>query len=220
MLAVDDDLRNRARGKFWLRVGSRTDPVALHAGDLIVLPHGGVHALLDSPDGTTHPVAEAIAGQLLDRFGPVVNNGDGQPASILCGYFHLDRDPPHPLLEALPELIHVHGADSHDLAWLQSSLNFMIQETRTARPGAEAVVDRLAAALFIQVLRACIERSDAPPGMLAALADRRIGAALDLMLRQPRARWTLRRWRETSACHVPRSRRAFTSWSGKRCFDT
>jgi AraC-like DNA-binding protein len=179
------------RGNFWLRMPARRDLIPLHAGDLIVLPHGGAHALLDAPDGAPRPVAEVIAGQSLDGYGPVVNDGEGAPASILCGYFRFDRDPPHPLLDALPELIHIQGADSHDLAWLQSSLNFMIQETRTAKPGAEAVVDRLAAVLFIQVLRAYIERSDSPPGMLAAFADRRIGAALELMHRQPQDPWTL-----------------------------
>jgi AraC-like DNA-binding protein len=195
------------RGNFWLRVPSRSDPIALHAGDLIVLPHGGAHALLDAPDGTARPVAEVIAGQSLDHFGPVVNDADGPPASILCGYFRFDRDPPHPLLDALPQLIHIHGTDSHELAWLQSSLNFMIQETRTARPGAEAVVDRLAAVLFIQVLRAYVERSDSPPGMLAALSDRQIGAALELMHRQPQNAWTL----EALARRIGLSRSVFAA---------
>jgi transcriptional regulator GlxA family with amidase domain len=121
----------------------------------------------------------------------VVNEGDGQPASILCGYFRFDRNPPHPLLDALPTLIHVKGADSQDLAWLNATLNFMIHETRAARPGAEAVVDRLAAVLFIQVLRAYIESSESSPGMLAAFADRQIGAALELMHRRPTEAWTL-----------------------------
>jgi AraC-like DNA-binding protein len=179
------------RGNFWLRVADRREPIALHAGDLVVMPQGGAHALLDSPGGAARPVAEIVAGQSLDRYGPVVNEGDGQPASILCGYFRFDRNPPHPLLDALPTLIHVKGADSQDLAWLNATLNFMIHETRAARPGAEAVVDRLAAVLFIQVLRAYIESGESSPGMLAAFADRQIGAALELMHRRPTEAWTL-----------------------------
>ncbi|MBI3042290.1 MAG: cupin domain-containing protein [Betaproteobacteria bacterium] len=67
-----------------------------------------------------------------------------------------DRDHPHPLVAALPSLIHIRGTDSHDFAWLQTAIHFMIKETRTAKPGAEAVVNRLAEVLFVQMVRAHI----------------------------------------------------------------
>jgi AraC-like DNA-binding protein len=195
------------RGNFWLRVPDRSEPIALHAGDLVVMPRGGAHALLDSPDRPARPVGDVVAGQSLDRYGPVVNEGDGQPASILCGYFRFDRSPPHPLLDALPALIHVKGTDSQDLTWLNATLNFMIHETRAARPGAEAVVDRMAAVLFIHVLRAYVEGSDAPSGMLAAFTDRQVGAALELMHRRPGEAWTL----EALARQVGMSRSVFAA---------
>ena len=70
------------------------------------------------------------------------NDGDGQPASILCGYFQYRRENAHPVLAALPPLIHIRNADSQDLAWLQTALNFMIHETRAARPGAAGRASR------------------------------------------------------------------------------
>lgn len=181
------------RGNFWLRLADRDEPLALRAGDLVVLPHGGAHALLDSPDGAARPVEEVIAGQSLDHYGPVTNDGQGEPASILCGYFRCSRDSRHPVLAALPDVIHIRHSGRHDLAWLQTSLDFMIHETRTARPGAEAVVDRLVGVLFIQMVRAYVEQAEAPPGMLAAFADPQIGAALELMHRSPKDDWTLER---------------------------
>jgi AraC-like DNA-binding protein len=195
------------RGNFWLRLPGRKDPIALQGGDLVVLPHGGAHALLDSPRGVARPVEAVIAGQRLDHYGPVSNDGDGQPASILCGYFRFERDYQHPVLAALPSLIHIRNTDSQDLAWLQASLNFMIHETRAARAGAEAVVDRLAGVLFIQVVRSYIEQRESPPGMLAAFADKKIGAALELMHGTPHDPWTL----ETLARRVGVSRSVFAA---------
>jgi AraC family transcriptional regulator, activator of mtrCDE len=67
----------------------------------------------------------------------------------------------------------------------------MIHETRVARPGAEAVVNRLAGVLFVQMVRAHIEQSKSPPAMLAAIADKQVGAALELMHQAPQDGWTL-----------------------------
>lgn len=193
------------RGSFWLRVPERDEPLALRAGDLVVLPQGGAHALLDSPEGAARPVDEVVAGQSLERYGPVTNDGQGEPASILCGYFRCRRDNRHPVLDALPALIHVRDTGAHDLAWLRTSLEFMIHETRTARAGAEAVVDRLAGVLFIQMVRAYVAQTETPPGILAAFADGPIGAALELMHRNPKEAWTLQRL----AYRVGASRSAF-----------
>jgi transcriptional regulator GlxA family with amidase domain len=82
-----------------------------------------------------------------------------------------------------------------------------IHETRTAKPGAEAVVNRLAEVLFVQMVRAYIAQAEAPQGMLAAIADRQIGAALRHMHQALREPWTLARL----AQQVGMSRSAFAA---------
>lgn len=195
------------RGNCWLRMPDRSAPIALHGGDLVAFPRGHAHSLVDAPDGATRPAEEIIEGQNLDDYGPVTHGGSGLPASVLCGYFKLDREHPHPLVAALPSLIHIRGTDSHEFAWLQTAMNFMIHETREARPGTEAVVNRLAEVLFVQMVRAYIAQSDAPPGMLAAIADRKIGAALRHMHQAPQQPWTL----ASLAQRVGMSRSAFAA---------
>ncbi len=195
------------RGNCWLRIAGRSDPIPLQGGDLVAFPHGDAHSLIDAPDGMARPAEEIVQGQNLDHYGPVTYGGTGLPATVLCGYFQFDRDHPHPLVAALPALIHIRGTDSHDFAWLQTALNFMIHETRAARPGAEAVVNRLVEVLFVQLVRAYIEQSQAPPGMLAAIADKQIGAALQLMHQAPQDPWTL----ATLAQQVGMSRSAFAA---------
>jgi AraC-like DNA-binding protein len=195
------------RGSCWLRIPGRREPIALHGGDLVAFLHGGAHRLVDEPGREARPAEEILAGQNLEHYGPVTHGGGGLPASILCGYFEFDRDSLHPLVAALPPFIHLRGTDSSEFAWLQTALNFMIHETRTARPGAEAVVNRLAGVLFVQMVRAYIEQSKSPPAMLAAIADRQIGAALALMHQAPHDAWTL----ETLARRAGMSRSALAS---------
>lgn len=52
-----------------------------------------------------------------ENYGPVTYGG-GLPATVLCAYFQFDRDHAHPLVAALPSLIHIRGTDSHEFAWL------------------------------------------------------------------------------------------------------
>lgn len=179
------------RGSCWLRMPGLSAPIPLHGGDLVAFPHGDPHGLVDSPEGAARPAEEIVQGQSLDHYGPVTYGGNGLPATVLCGYFELDRDRPHPLVAALPSLIHIRGTDSDDFAWLQTTIQFMIQETRTARPGADAVVNRLAEVLLVQMVRAYIAQAGTPPGMLAAIADKQIGSALQLMHQAPQQPWSL-----------------------------
>lgn len=165
--------------------------IPLQGGDVVAFLHGGAHGLVDAPERAERPASEIIEGQSLENFGPVTHGGGGLPASILCGYFEFDRDGLHPLVAALPPLIHLRGTETSEFAWLQTSLNFMIHETLAARPGAEAVVKRLAGVLFVQMVRAYVEQSKSPPAMLAAIADKQVGAVLALMHKDPAKAWTL-----------------------------
>lgn len=195
------------RGNCWLRVAGRKQLVPLAGGDLVVLPRGDAHSLIDSPDSRARPADEIVRGQSLDNYGPVTYGGAGLPADVLCGYFEFERNRSHPIVAGLPALVHIRNTDRDDIAWLQAALNFMIHETKAAKPGAELVVNRLVEVLFIQVIRAYLQQADAPPGIWAAIADKRIGAALQLMHQAPQKGWTL----ETLARQVGLSRSAFAA---------
>ncbi|MEW5710572.1 MAG: AraC family transcriptional regulator [Pseudomonadota bacterium] len=179
------------RGSCWLRLPGQPAPIPLHGGDLAVFLRGDPHELIDAPESEAIPAEKLLADQDLEGYGPVAHGGGGALTTILCGYFKFDRDTRHPLLAALPPFILIRGADSHDFSGLKTTLDLMLQETKAGRPGAEAVVDRLAEALFILMLRAYIQQSPAPPGMLAALTDRQIAAALAHLHRAPEQSWTL-----------------------------
>lgn len=188
--APSADFHLIVRGNCWVQTPERKEPIAVQAGDLIAFLHGGAHRLMAAPGTPTRPVGQIIGEQDLSHYGPVIHGGGGQPATLLCGYFEFDRDTLHPLVASLPSFIHLRGTDTTEFAWLQTAVNFMIHETRAARPGSEAVVNRMAGVLFVQMLRAYVEQSGETT-LLAATADKQIGAVLELMHRCPQDPWGL-----------------------------
>lgn len=199
------------RGNCWVRMARYKEPIPLGSGDLVVFPHGDPHSLLDAPESAARPAEEILEGQSLDDYGPVIYGGAGRPAEVLCGYFEFERSRTHPIVAALPAMVHIRSTDTIDLAWLQSVITFMIHETRAARPGSELVLNRLSEVLFVQMVRAHLQQSDAPPAIWSAIADKQIGAALQLMHGAPKSDWTL----DALARQVGMSRSAFASKFGR-----
>lgn len=179
------------RGTCWVKVAGEETPVCLHAGDLVVFPHGHAHLLLDAPGSEALPAEAIVGSRSIEHYGPVVYGSGGNPANILCGYFEFDRNDRSPLLEALPPFIHIEGADATEFSWLQMTINFICHETRSVRPGTVAVVDRLVEVLFTQIMRAYIAQSETPPGILGVIADPKLGIAMNAMHQRPEYAWSL-----------------------------
>lgn len=189
-----------ARGSCWVKVAGEKNPVCLQTGDVVVFPHGDAHELLDAPTSVALP-AEAIVGkQIVENYGPVVFGSGGASANILCGYFQFDRNIRSPLLDSLPPFIHIQGADATEFSWLQTTINFICHETRAVRPGTEAVVNRLVEVLFTQIMRAYIAQtaSTTQRGILGAIADPKIGLALNAMHQKPELNWSLEELAQTA----------------------
>jgi AraC-like DNA-binding protein len=192
------------RGQCWLARPGEKEPIPLQAGDVVVFLDGSRHRLLDTPRGKALSPEKIIGDQSLANFGPVAYGGGGAPVTILCGYFRFSRDSAHPLLAALPDFMHVPGAQFGDA---DAIIGLMQRETKHAAPGTEAVVDRLSEVLFIQILRAHIQQSESATGILVALRDRKVCAALGCMHQNPEKPWTL----ESLATELGMSRSAFAA---------
>lgn len=195
------------RGNAWLRVPGAAHPIALQGGDFVAVLGGGAHSLSDLPDGPIQPIEQLVDQKRLAGYGPVRFGGDGLPAQLLCGYFTFDRSNLHPLVSALPPVIHLRAGELPQASWLQTTLQFMQHETQSGRPGAEAVVNRLVGVLFIQMVRRYFEQYPQKAGVLAGMADRHVGRSLELMHQSPQSRWSL----ETLARQVGLSRSALAT---------
>lgn len=195
------------RGNACLRVAGQSQPLALQGGDFVAMLGGGEHSLADHADSATRPVAELVDPRALGSFDSLRLGGDGMSTQLLCGYFSFDRSTLHPLISALPGLIHLRGGDLPQAAWLQTTLQFMQSEVEAGRPGAEAVVKRLVGVLFIHMVRRHFEQNPSSANLLAGMADRHIGLSLQLLHQSPQAAWTL----ESLARQVGLSRSALAT---------
>jgi len=192
------------RGQCWLFTDTQETPLALSGGDIVIFPLGDAHWIADHPDHARLPGPQVLEAIRQHR-APF---GEGPTSTTLvCGHFELDRDLDHPFIQALPHLIYIRGRGQHQLTWLETATNVIIQETDSGRPGAEVVVNRLAEVLFIQALRTYMEQSNLTQGYFAALKDPFINQALRLIHAQPEAPWKL----ATLARRVGLSRSAFAN---------
>lgn len=174
--------------------------VRLAAGDIVVFPQGGAHRL--------HAGTPEQARALVDVPGPaplrwVSNDGAGAPTGILCGQFVFDDGARRVLQPALPAMIVVHASSRPDFAGLLALVTMLRSEADSARPGAAAVVAQLSGALFTLLLRAWLDDGPTTPGLLAVLADRRLGPALRLMLAQLERSWLVEEL--AAACFMSRA---------------
>lgn len=166
-----------SRGSCYLHLDSEPEPRALRGGDLCVFPRGGWHLL--TPERTPRAPGSR-AGE----------PGAGPSTNLVCGAFELDAGTPAALLDALPDVIVV-PAEQVD-AGFRNLLQLLADESLSARPGAKVVMDRLADALLVMVLRHHLgDATQVSRGILAAIADARLGRALLAMHQRPGESWSL-----------------------------
>ena len=175
------------RGRCWVRSGSE-EPFSLNAGDVVVFPHGDPHALLHDVDAEPVP-AERLLAQGRAEGASVSFGGTGESVTLMCGHFERDSRLEHPLFATLPARIHVPASEVSDGSWMITATELAVMESSAGRPGSGAVVDRLAEALLIQVLRGWSESVQHSQTFLAALTDEALSRAISLVHRHPARPW-------------------------------
>ena len=125
------------------------DPVPLHTGDLILMPHGHVHRLQSERLVPTVKFTDLMVGNPPRKPGLITAGGTGAMTVITCGHLTFDRAELHPLLTRLPPLIHIQGGEDSSQEWLQVTSRLISDEVRTGRMGSAALLDRLGGVLPI-----------------------------------------------------------------------
>ncbi|MEU3482110.1 AraC family transcriptional regulator [Streptomyces sp. NPDC033754] len=182
--------------------------VELATGDVVFLPHGTGHLLVDSPDSPDFPASATVVDAeecvpvpsaspyVSDRVDPT---GRGGPVTaLLCGTYQLDPSRTHPLLHGLPDLIHLPAARPGRPPELAAAVELLAAELRRPRLGTDAAVPALLDTLLLYILRIWFaeQAAAAAPGAsgwAAALADPAVTAALHALHRSPDAPWTVER---------------------------
>jgi AraC-like DNA-binding protein len=166
----------------------------LAAGDLALVPHGRGHLLRSDPGARILGRADLLPQDYLGEHYSVLRiDGGGTPARLVCGVLEMERAGAAHVLDLLPSVLHLGGREAASAGWLPVVLGLLTDEIRHDRPGAEAVVTRLADVLVIQAIRAWLESAGTVPGWLRALRDPQVGRVLALVHRAPGEPWTLDR---------------------------
>jgi AraC-like DNA-binding protein len=168
--------------------------VLLRSGDLALVPHGRGHVLRSSESARVAGRADLLPQELLGEHYSVMRlGGGGARAGLVCGVVEPDRPGAAHLVDLLPPVLHLGGEGTERPGWLPVLLGLLTDEVRHERPGAEAVVTRLADVVVIQAIRAWIDDGGTGPGWLRALRDPQVGRAVALVHRSPGDPWTLER---------------------------
>jgi AraC-like DNA-binding protein len=182
------------RGKGYLCVAGDDGLLPLHEGDVVLLPGGEEHSIVETPD------APLFRNLELDQWGEcaLMRWSDAPTAVILCGTFDFEHIGTYSLLKHLPRVVHIPHSEGSALS---SILALMASEAEAARPAKELVLRRLADVLFIQVILRWVEMQGVErSGWLGALHDPLIGKALELIHTQPQHSWTVASLARAVAC--------------------
>lgn len=159
------------------------EPVELLAGDFVLVPaaFGVAMSSLELPEGTPDSLPLVLGpGQF--RIGDADAPVD---LRLLAGHCEFGSPDAALLVSLLPEFVHVRGQQR--LALLVQMLG---QELREQRPAREVMLARLLEVLLIEALRSDAG-TRASPGLVRALADARLAAALRAMHEEPARAWTV-----------------------------
>jgi AraC family transcriptional regulator, alkane utilization regulator len=195
-------------GSGWLEVDGNVEQIPLAPGDLVVLPAGRRHWVRDAPTSPTPDLEEILSDTPLDEHRRMHYGGDGRRSTLVCGGFALEGGDAHPILSALPSVIHIRGMAGHPVPWVAATIDLLGVQARSDAPGAEVVVTRLADALLTQALGVALtELKSSDDGRVVAMRNPQIARAVELIHGQPERVWTV----GELAAEVALSRSAFGS---------
>lgn len=189
------------KGDGWVAVDGEP-PLRMHAGDIVMLPHGDAHVVSSAPGlppadegdwlfrmrDDPKPIPVTYRGNMFEP-GSLLSAEDAS-AILVCGFIACDLRPFNPLIDALPRLLHLPAEGVG--AWVAPMLEQAACESGDRRAGGAALLQRVSEMVFVDGARRYLDTL--PPqaqGWLGALRDRQVGRAIGLMHANPAEPWTV-----------------------------
>jgi AraC-like DNA-binding protein len=150
-------------------------------GDILLFPRGLSHVLADASQtpAVDGPVAMASFGS----DDPMFAIGD-TATRVICGHYEYQPHISHPLIDELPEFIHVKSLDIVGGSVSISILPHILNELSVEQPGQSLIVERFAEILLVQTLRAYSAKSPHQIGFYAGLSNERLARAITFIHRE------------------------------------
>lgn len=166
----------------------------LHAGDILLLPHGAGHSLHDGGGAPPSTIQQRVG----PSFAIDENTGPGERLDMLCGRFLMSASHARLIGSYFPDVLVVSttaeiaaGAPPNAGGQLARLMDLMRDETVAEYLGAQAMLTGLSTALFTLALRCASEGPQAPAGLLGLAAHPRLAPAIAALFNRPSHPWTL-----------------------------
>ena len=181
------------RGPFWLHCNAHSEPLELNEGDVVFFPQPQWHQFSATPKRQKETA--------------ILRPGEaGVPIQTLISCtVEFESRSFDPILRSLPAVLIGHCQDEFASAELASLTRLVLSEYDGTTPGYEAMRERLAEALLIQLLRYCMRTATELQGLLRALTDPQLARALAVMHAEPGREWDV----DALAAQANMSRSAF-----------
>lgn len=174
-------------GGCWLTVEGLSEPLRLETGDCFLLPSTKRFRLASDLAIPTVGASEVFSKA---RTGGIATINGGGDVTLVSSRFVIAGDHAGILLQMLSPVVLIRDQSSQAaLCW---SVEQMMQELRTPRPGGGLIVQHLAHMILVQALRLHLsDGSKTGVGWLFALADKQMSIAIGAMHDDPGHAWTL-----------------------------
>jgi len=183
-----------ARGPVFLRTESGTLH-RLDAGSAVLLPRGGPHDLVSSPDHSSRDIASFESATLCETVHAIracpAESCRTRDVLVFSGCMAFDLGSMHPLIALMPEVMLV-GTLLDRYPEILPMLEAMAREAQTERAGFAGILARLADVVSASIVRGWVECGcgDAR-GWIEALRDPRLGRVITALHRDPGRNWTV-----------------------------
>jgi len=184
-------------GACWLQREGEP-PLRLQQGDLVLLPQGLDHDVVDDLKSEAEPLEDFLAKASVPH--------NGAMTTLICGVYLADVELAHPMLLALPAVMYFPAQRVQAIPALATTLSLLTTEIESAAAGSEALIQHLFDVLFVYIVRAWSdELSDKGRGWLSALKEPSLSRAMARIHADPAKTWTV----ESLAREAGLSRAAF-----------
>lgn len=158
---------------------SKTEPIILNEGDLVIFPKELSHHIL--------PIKKLTGKQQHLSFSEAKTiSGTG----LLCGEVLFNHKGSRFLLDQFPPFFIIkNGGENH---WLKAILEMIINENQHNQPASKAIINRLSELLFTYAIRQHLKDSPNHSGMLKIYHDSRLTSAIHCIHKNPEKNWTLK----------------------------
>ncbi len=168
-------------GDCWLHLPYRSSPLPLPAGTVAIFPHDCVHSIASA----ANPAPE-YGERVSDPPLPI---DPGHPGTaLICGYIDVEPTCRRLLLAGMPEHLVIDGGVQGSVGRL---MELLFNEAARDDLAATAVLERLADALLLLVIRTAVAGHHPSAGLLGALQDPLLWPAVSALLDEPARHWSL-----------------------------